>query len=235
MAGTEMMRIANLNAMEVRVEVSENDIPRVTMGDMAEIEVDAYLGRKFKGRVTQIANSSTSTGLTNALTTDQVTNFEVRINIDPASYTDLIANGKQHPFRPGMSASVDIQTETVNDVISIPIQAVATRDKDADKKVAKPAKNDNEAEKEKSAADLLEVVFVCSADTVRMVEVTTGIQDDTYIQVLKGLNENDEIVTGPYTLLARKLKQGMKVQKMDEKTFYGANNKNKDSEEESDN
>lgn len=236
MAGTEMMRIANLNAMEVRVEVSENDIPRVTMGDIAEIEVDAYLGRKFKGRVTQIANSSTSTGLTSALTTDQVTNFEVRINIDPASYTDLIASGKQHPFRPGMSASVDIQTETVNDVISIPIQAVATRDKDADKKVAKPVSTKStEGEKEKSAADLLEVVFVCSADTVRMVEVTTGIQDDTYIQVLKGLNENDEIVTGPYTLLSRKLKQGMKVQKMDEKTFYGGNNKNKDSEEESDN
>ncbi len=231
MAGTEMMRIANLNAMEVRVEVSENDIPRVSMGDMAEIEVDAYLGRKFKGRVTQIANSSTSTGLTTALTTDQVTNFEVRINIDQASYTDLIADGKAYPFRPGMSASVDILTETVKGVISIPIQSVATREKDADKKIAKPVNNNNgEKDEEKSAADLLEVVFVCSADSVKMVEVTTGIQDDTYIQVLKGLNGDEEIVTGPYTMLARKLKQGMKVQKMDEKTFYGGNKKNNDEE-----
>lgn len=221
MAGTELMRIANLNAMEVRVEVSENDIPRVSMGDEAEIEVDAYLGRKFKGRVTQIGNSSTATGtgLTNSLTTDQVTNFEVRINIDPASYPDLINKDKPHPFRPGMSASVEINTELVKDAIAIPIQAVTTREKD-DKKFKAPKKDNEEETEEKSAADLLEVVFVCSADTVKMVEVKTGIQDDTYIQVTEGLKDGDEIVTGPYNLVSRKLKQGTKVIKSDEKSFY---------------
>lgn len=230
MAGTEMMRIANLNAMEVRVEVSENDIPRVSMGDDAEIEVDAYLGRKFKGKVTQIANSSTTTGVTSALTTDQVTNFEVRINIDPASYLDLVSSNKLHPFHPGMSASVEINTETEKDAISIPIQAVTTRDKDENKHKA-PKKEGEEEDEEKKAADLLEVVFVCSADTVKMVEVTTGIQDDTYIQVLSGLHENDEIVTGPYTEVSRKLKQGMKVIKSDEKSFYTNDKKSKKSDD----
>lgn len=230
MTGTEMMRIANLNAMEVRVEVSENDIPRVTLGDDAEIEVDAYLGRKFKGKVTQIANSSTSTGVTSALTTDQVTNFEVRINIDPASYLDLVTSNKLHPFHPGMSASVEINTETEKDALSIPIQAVTTRDKDENKNKA-PKKEGEEEDEEKKAADLLEVVFVCSADTVKMVEVQTGIQDDTYIQVLSGLKENDEIVTGPYTAVSRKLKQGMKVIKSDEKSFYASDNKSKKSDE----
>ncbi|MCB0636911.1 MAG: efflux RND transporter periplasmic adaptor subunit, partial [Lewinella sp.] len=121
MTGTEMMRIANLNAMEVRVEVSENDIPRVSLGDYTEIEIDAYTDRKFKGTVTQIANSSTNAATAEAtLTSDQVTNFEVRININPDSYADLIAPGNPYPFRPGMSASVEIFTHLEKDATSVP-------------------------------------------------------------------------------------------------------------------
>ena len=224
MTGTEMMRIANLNAMEVRVEVSENDIPRVSYGDVADIEVDAYLDRKFRGIVTQIANSSTSTGTTTALTTDQVTNFEVRISMDASSYNDLITSNKPHPFRPGMSASVEINTETKDDIISIPIQSVTTREKD---EKGSKKKRINE-KKEKAQDDLLEVVFVCKDDTVKMVEVKTGVQDDTYIEVLKGLQEGEEVVAGPYTAISRKLKEGKRVNKVDEEEFFKSDKKDKD-------
>ena len=216
MAGTEMMRIANLNAMEVRVEVSENDIPRVSYGDIVEIEVDAYLDRKFRGRVTQIANSSTTTGTTAALTTDQVTNFEVRINIDPSSYADLISPQNPYPFRPGMSASVEINTETKDGVLSVPIQSVTTREKEDKKDKDPKAKQVNLKKDEDSDDDLLEVVFVVAADTVDMIEVKTGIQDDTYIEILNGLKEGDQVVVGPYTAISRKLEEGETVEVEDE-------------------
>ncbi len=230
MAGTEMMRLANLNMMEVRVDVSENDIPRVALGDEAEIEVDAYVGRKFKGHVTQIAHSATSTGATASLTTDQVTNFEVRIRIDPASYTDLVSAKKRYPFRPGMSASVDIKTEKAENVVSVPIQAVTTREKNPDKKVRpvalKEGDEGSEEEEEKKMEDLMEVVFVVTAaDTVNMVEVKTGIQDDTYIVITSGLDEGAEVVTGPYTAISRKLERGTKVEKSTEDKFYGGKDK----------
>jgi HlyD family secretion protein len=217
MTGTEMMRIANLNAMEVRVEVSENDIPRVSLGDNVEIEVDAYIDRKFRGKVTQIANSAITSGVTTALTTDQVTNFEVRININPDSYRDLIADGKRHPFRPGMSASVEINTNTKDDVLSVPIQSVTTREKDEDKK------KDNKqlvSQKEEQSKSLREVVFLISSDTVRMVDVKTGIQDDAYIEIVEGLKEGDEIVTGPYSAISRKLKQGDRILVVKEEEFF---------------
>ena len=135
MTGTELMRIANLNAMEVRVEVSENDVPTVKIGNKVEVEVDAYLNRTFYGRVTQIANSSTTAGLAdNILNSDQVTNFEVRISIEPESYADLVAEGNVYPFRPGMSAGVDILTKTAEGIISVPIEAVTTREKETDDK-----------------------------------------------------------------------------------------------------
>ncbi len=220
MAGTEMMRIANLNAMEVRVEVSENDIPRVTFGDEVEIEVDAYLDRIFKGKVTQIAHSSTTTGATASLTSDQVTNFEVRINIDPGSYEDLITPQKPYPFRPGMSASVDIKTEKATGALSVAIQAVTTREKDGEKKEARARQVSDKEEEEGLEKDLIEVVFVVSADTVRMAEVKTGIQDDTYIQVLSGLEEGDEVIVAPYAAIARKLEQGDEVQVVKEEELY---------------
>ncbi len=223
MSGTEIMRIANLNAMEVRVDVSENDIPRVTVGDEVEIEVDAYIGRIFKGNVTQIARSSTSTGTSTSLTSDQVTNFEVRITVNPDSYKDLVAQGTVYPFLPGMSASVEINTETVNNAVAVPIQAVTTREKDENKKKLKADRAggqavtaNNTTENTVAEEDLKEVVFVVSADTVRMAEVKTGIQDDEYIQVLSGLKVGEEVVSGPYTAISRKLKQGERIQRQKE-------------------
>lgn len=216
MQGTEMMRIANLNAMEIRVDVSENDIPNVTLGDNAEIEVDAYLGRKFKGIVTQIAHSSTNSSAV-SLTSDQVTNFEVRISIVPASYQDIVSARKPYPFRPGMSATVEVKTNMESDVLSIPIQAVTTRDKEDEKDKKKGKDKDEE---ELDLDELLEVVFVASGDTVLMVEVTSGIQNDDYIQILTGLKEGDEIVTGPYTMISRKLEEGDNINKTTEEEFY---------------
>ena len=199
MTGTEMMRIADLQSMEVQVEVSENDILRVEMGDSTEIEVDAYLDTKFRGIVTEIANSASNTRSGTSLNTDQVTNFIVKVRIDPASYADLMTDGRKYPFRPGMSASVDIYTEMSKDVVSVPIQAVATR-----------AKNP-EAEKTTSEDELKEVVFVVSGDTVSMVDVVTGIQDDEYIFVESGLDTAMTIVSGPYTAVSKKLESGTPV------------------------
>lgn len=211
MAGTEMMRIADLNDMEVRVDVSENDIPRVSIGDWVEIEVDAYLDRIFTGRVTQIANSASNSAVA-TLTSDQVTNFEVRISISPNSYQDLVSSAKPYPFRPGMSATVEVNTETIEDVLSIPIQAVTTRERKEEEKNVKLVN-----QRSSPMDDLLEVVFVCEGDTVRMAEVSTGIQDDTYIQIKSGLNEGAEIVTGPYAAVARKLEEGDEFQRDNKK------------------
>lgn len=226
MTGTEMMRIANLNTMEVRVDVSENDIPRVAYGDEVEIEVDAYVDRKFMGRVTQIANSATGAGTTTALTSDQVTNFEVRIRMDPSSYADLIKAGNKYPFRPGMSASVEINTETAADVVSVPIQSVTTREKEDKKKNnRKFVKNDNEEEDKEADRrdDLMEVVFVVQGDTVNMVPVRTGVQDDSYIQIKSGLKAGDKVVSGPYSAISRKLKRGEVVRVVEEEEFYKEN------------
>ncbi len=235
MAGTEMMRIADLSKMEVRVDVSENDIPRVSLGDLVDVEVDAYIGRKFKGRVTQIANSATSaSGLGASLTTDQVTNFEVRILIDPASYSDLVSPQKPYPFRPGMSASVDINTRTLVDVVSIPIQAVTTREKNDKKAKPEAAPNNGDAngeqQEKKNLEDLIEVVFVAVGDTVKMAPVTTGIQDDTYIQIVSGIQPGDEVVSGPYTAVSRKLKQGLVIRRVKEEDLNPAKKKKKDEE-----
>lgn len=213
MTGTELMRIANLNAMEVRVEVSENDVPSVKIGDVAEVEVDAYLNRTFKGRVTQIANSSTTAGTAadNVLNSDQVTNFEVRININPESYEDLVKSGNTYPFRPGMSAGVDILTKSSDGVISVPIESVTTRQKEDE--------GDNIGTDE-----LEEVVFVVAGDTVQQVAVTTGLQDARVIEIKSGISDGDAVVAGPYTELSRKLKSGTKVIVKDKETFYSEDN-----------
>lgn len=213
MTGTEMMRIANLEAMEVQVDVSENDVLRVALMDTVEIEVDAYIDRKFAGLVTEIANSASNTA-TASLTTDQVTNFVVKIRINPDSYADLISKESPSPFRPGMSASVEIKTNTENDVLSVPIQAVTTREKEEKKKTDK-------TETEKVSTDeLREIVFVCKGDSAKIIDVKTGIQDDNYIQILSGLKEGDEVITGPYTAVSRKLEDGDIVNKVDEDELY---------------
>ncbi len=205
MTGTEIMRLANLNAMEVQVDVSENDVLRVELGDEVDIEVDAYLGRKFKGRVTEIANSASNAGSSAALTSDQVTNFVVKINVDPKSYKDLISPSKPYPFRPGMSASVEIYTEMAEDVLAVPIQAVTTRE------------DEDSEDKDDDDENIKEVVFIFTpADTVKMIEVKTSIQDDSYIQIIDGLSLDDEIVTGPYSAVSRKLSEGDEVTKLTE-------------------
>lgn len=219
MAGTEIMRIADLKYMEVQVEVTENDLPRIALGQTATIEIDAYLDRKFTGKVVEIAHtannlSSSVTGSVN-LTTDQVTNFIVTIDIDQASYKDLIKPGKPYPFRPGMSASVEIFTKTEENVVSVPIQAVGTRDKEEEKEKAAPKNESGETEATSIAGfdDLLEVVFVVmKGDTVSQRTVKTGIQDNDFIQILEGLKEGEEVVIGPYAAVSRKLEQGSKIQ-----------------------
>jgi HlyD family secretion protein len=216
MAGTEIMRIANMSKIEVQVDVSESDIPRISIGDVAEIDVDAYSNRKFRGHIMQIANTA-SGGATASLTNDQVTNFAVKIRIDANSYSDLLGKNKKHPFRPGMSAAVQIFTNTADNVLSVPIMAVTTRDRE--KKVSTPGEEGSQGlqrvEKETMLDKVKEVVFVASADSVRMVEVKTAIQDDQYIQITEGLQEGEEIVIGPYDAVSRKLKQGSKINKED--------------------
>jgi len=197
MAGTELLRIANFDHMEVLVDVNENDIIRIKQNDTASIEVDAYPNRKFTGVVTQIANSAKNIGSS----VEQVTNFEVKILILPESYSDLIVNGK-NPFRPGMSATASIQTDKKYNILTVPLQAITTRT---------DLKGDT-TKKSKLADEMLEQVFVIKADnTLEVREITTGIQDISNIEVVKGLKEGDKVVTGPYSAISKTLKAGTKV------------------------
>lgn len=199
MAGTEIMRIANMNSMEVNVEVNENDITRVSLGNEANIGVDAYRGREFQGVVTEIASSSTTASST-ALSVDQVTNFNVKVRIDPDSYADLLKVDRANPspFRPGLSATVDIHTRS-EEGLAVPIEAVTTRD-DPDST---------------SRDSIKEYVFVYRDGVVDQVIVTTGIQDDAYIRILSGLEEGQEVVTRPFNAIANTLKDQSQVRKVD--------------------
>jgi HlyD family secretion protein len=228
MSGTEMMRVANMNAMEVQVDVSENDILRVVVGNEVDIEVDAFPGRKFKGRVSEMANTAsnafTAAGQPN-LTTDQVTNFVIKVRIEQASYADLLRGGRS-PFRPGMSASLDIHTNEVKDAISIPIQSVTTRVEDADVKKAKAEESNKPTESKKGISQPVnEVVFLISGDTVKMVTVKTGIQNNQFIQITEGLKGDEEVVAAPYRAISTKLKSGSKIQKVSEKELYSSGDK----------
>ena len=211
MTGTEIMRIANLDIMEVQVDVSETDVLRVSQNDLTTIEVDAYLDRKFNGRVTEIANSASGAAAA-SLTTDQVTNFVVKIRIDPSSYADLIHPNKPYPFRPGMSASVDINTETRDNVLSVPIQAVTTREEEQE-----DDENEEKVNKKVEDEELLEVVFLAENDKAKMVEVATGIQDDDYIEVVSGLSEGQQIISGPFSAVSRKLEDDKAIYEKKEK------------------
>jgi HlyD family secretion protein len=224
--GTEMMRVADLSVMEARVDVGENDIVKVNIGDSADVEVDAYNNRKFKGIVTQIA-ASTATSATGAASSasNDVTNYEVRIRLDRSSYNDLIdpKNPKKFVFRPGMNASADIKTKRHDNVLSIPINSVSARVKGSDKSIEDKKKEDkkNKPRDDKDNQDdnaaintdeLEEVVFVLQKDgTVKKTIVKTGIQDINYIEILNGLNVGDEIITGPYNAVSKTLKDGNKV------------------------
>lgn len=195
MAGTELLRIANLNNMEVLVEVNENDIVKVALNDTATIEVDAYLGEKFTGVVTEIANSAKLNGTS----ADQVTNFEVKVRILRSSYAE--ADGQQ-PFRPGMTASVDIQTNRKEGVLTVPIEAVTVREDT----VKLSAKERLDARMDDS--DPYEVIFIADGNKARIRVVRTGIQDESYIEILEGLEAGTEIITGPYEAVSKKLDPG---------------------------
>ncbi len=224
MAGTEMLRVADLSVMEVRVNVGENDIPKVHLYDSAIVEVDAYTNRKFKGIVTKIGSSNTTAAQSSQIgSATDVANYEVHIRLLPESYKDLLSDGKSRsfPFRPGMNASADIQTKTHPNIIAVPINAVTTRNKKGESKPDKK-KTDNEdnnnADEEMPVSgtndnDIDEVVFVLQADkiNVRKVKVKTGIQDINYIEILEGLKVGEVVVTGPYSLVSKTLKEGNKV------------------------
>ncbi len=199
MAGTEMLRIADLKRMEVKVDVNENDIVKVKLNDTALIEIDAYLGETFKGVVTEIANSANVSGMS----ADQVTSFDVKILLVEESYKHLISNTNSDPFRPGMSASVDIRTKTKSDILSVPIQCVTTRvDSTGHKKGAMVETGD----------ELKEVVFVVLNDTALLTTVKTGIQDNQFIEISEGLSQDDKIVTAPYSAISRRLNHGSIVE-----------------------
>jgi HlyD family secretion protein len=208
MSGTEMLRVADLERMEVLTEVNENDIVRVKLNDSAYIEVDAYPDRKFKGIVSEIANSATSTGIT----TDQVTNFEVKILLLKESYSDLINDAHKQPFRPGMSASVDILTESKKNVLAIPLQSVTLM---ADSLVKADTSLSHQ-----SGSGTREIVYVYDKGKARTTIVKTGIQDNDFIEVLSGLTEGMEIVTAPYNIITKKLKNGSSLKKVTGKKLY---------------
>ena len=223
MAGTELIRIADLNYMQAEVDVNENDVLRISLGDTADIEVDAYVKKKFKGVVTQISYSST-TAASAIVSTSQATNFTVKIKVLRESYADLInpAIGRLYPFRPGMSTTVDVKTESRSNVLSVPIQSVTTRaEKDIKQKDEDFAKT-TQAQKSADAGkkDANEVVFVVEAGKVKAKTVTTGIQDANYIEITSGLNENETVVKAPFKLISKTLKDGDVVKVVDEKDLF---------------
>ena len=225
MSGTEMLRIADMSKIEVRVDVGENDVPKVKLGDSALIEVDAYSNRKFKGIVTQIASSNNGAATQTALTSSSdVTQYKVYIRLLPDSYKDLIGK-KSFPFRPGMSANADIQTKTHVNVLSVPINAVTTREKnDSTRNDKKKDESDVNAKASSNEDDLDVVVFVIDKEgKVSKQKVKTDIQDINYIEISEGLKEDQEVVTGPYDVVSKTLKEGKKVKVTDKKDLFEKN------------
>jgi HlyD family secretion protein len=236
MAGTEMFVLADLNEMEVSVDVNENDIVRVHVGDTAIIEVDAYIGKKFKGVVTEVANSANVSGMS----VDQVTNFTVKVRVLRDSYLDIV--DKDHPernvFNPGMSATVDIRTKRVSSALSVPIQSVTTRDttgnmasdsksfgnqemKDQGEIEVKDSKNKTEEVEKRD----IECVFAIENGKVKLIPVVIGIQDNNHIEIRSGLKEGQEIVSAPYSMIAKTLKDGDDIEVVQKDKLYSAEKK----------
>jgi len=237
MSGTEMLRIADLNRMEVEVEVNENDIVRVTSWDTALIEVDAYPDTRFKGVVSEIPVSANTVGVT----TDQVTNFMVKILLLPESYEDKISVSNPYPLRPGMSATADIQTDRRTGVYSIPIQAVTTRldttgtATDKNEQRVDQMSSDGTVSSEVIPSDSktgsdepMVVVFIVSEGKAWMKEVKTGIQDNNYIEITEGLDLEDEMVIAPYSAISRQLKDDMEVEVVSEEDLFQGDKKKKE-------
>jgi HlyD family secretion protein len=221
MQGTEMLRIADLSKMEVRVNVNENDIVRVHIGDSAIVEVDAYVntGKKFKGIVTHIANTARE-----KVSADAITEFEVRILLLNESYSDLVAEGKKYPFRPGMTASVEIITNRKENVLAVPLAAVTTRSEEKTAGTTQPPATPTSSSQPSRKDENKVVVFVNDNGTARMVEVKTGVSDYDFIEILSGITDSTEVVTGPFLVVSKRLKDGDKIRKAVKKT------KNKDVE-----
>lgn len=238
MAGTEILRIANLNRMEVEVEVNENDIVRVAYRDTALIEVDAYPDTRFTGVVSEIPVSANTTGVT----TDQVTNFNVKILLLPESYEDKISESNPYPLRPGMSATADIQTDRRTGIYSVPIQAVTTR-MDTTGAVA-PESEEQRTDQISSDGtvssttettpagstgdDPVVVVFIASEGKAWMKKVKTGIQDNSYIEIVEGLDPEDEVVIAPYSAISRQLKDDLSIEVVTEEDLFKGDKKKKD-------
>jgi len=217
MPGSELMRIADMNNIEVRVDVNENNIIKVNVGDSADVEVEAYNKRKFKGVVTTITNGGTKRDAQSFLSND-VTNYEVHIKLIPSSYADLFDSSKKRsvPFRPGMNARAEIKTSRQDNVLSVPVGAVVSKPKDSDENMddLNIEKKENEiVEEDADASDEQEeVVYVVKQDgTVERRVVTTGIQDINYFEITSGLKEGEQVVTGPYGSVSKTLKSGKKV------------------------
>jgi len=196
MAGTELLRVADLSRMEAQVEVNENDIPRVDLGDTATIEVDAYVDYKFKGIVTEIANSAKTTGVS----ADQVTNFDVKILVLPESYKELADKGNANPLRPGMSATVDIRTETKQGIISVPIQSVTTRTDTT--KVTQTVSDE----------EIRTLVFITDGERALAKDVKTGIQDNSNIEIISGVSAGDRVISAPFSAISKKLSDSTLVE-----------------------
>ncbi len=238
MSGTEMLRIADLSRMEVEVEVNENDIVRVTLWDTAMIEVDAYPDTRFTGVVSEIPVSANTTGVT----TDQVTNFMVKVLLLTESYADKISASNPYPLRPGMSATADIQTDRRSGIFTIPIQAVTTRLDTAGTKTLPTAEKETTGQissdgstssktvstpAQPSKDEPIVVVFVISEGKASLIPVKTGIQDNTYIEITEGLDEDDEIVVAPYSAISRQLKSDISVQVVSEEELFSGDKKKK--------
>jgi len=203
MTGTEVLRVADLTRMEVVVDVNENDIINVKLGDTAKIEVDAYLDRDFMGLVTEIANSANTVGTTS----DQVTNFEVRIFMLKESYEDLISENNPSPFRPGMSASVDIFTNRKAAVLTVPIQAVTTR-------------TDTTVVTTDGSEDIRTLVFVSDGNYALEREVKTGIQDNVNIEITSGLQEGEDVISQPFSAISKKLEDSTLIEVVDKDALF---------------
>ena len=219
MTGTEMLRIADLYKMEVRVDVNENDIVRVHVGDTALIDVDAYASqnKEFRGVVTLIANTAKD-----KVSTDAITEFEVRILILSSSYQDLINMGNKFPFRPGMTASVDIMTTTKKNALSVPLASVTTRNPDEQNNENKPPENSrtpvaSQTDKKVEKKEDKTVIFVNDKGTAKMIEVKTGISDYDNIEILSGITDSTEVVIGPFLAVSKRLKDGEKIRQMEKK------------------
>lgn len=221
MSPTEIMRISDMSVMEVDVDVNESDIIRISKGDTALLEVDAYLDRKFKGVVTEMANAAKNVG---GLSTDQVTNFSVKISVLKSSYEDLITETSQWPFRPGMSATVEILTKTGTGLLSVPIEAVTTRSDTSSSGIERLKSGETSAPKDKKVDKDVVCVFRYENGKARLVPVETGIQDSRYISITSGLKEGDEVIRGPYDVVSRKLRNGDEVQKSSEQEIFKTGN-----------